>query len=213
MEKFSGLINRLKKELEKGLPGKEYQNRMTSMHRNKFMGTTDRPPKKCGVLLLLYPFENQIFIPFIKRTLSDYPHSGQISFPGGKYENSDESVIYTAIRETHEEIGVVPQDILLAGSLTSIFIPVSNFIVFPSVGYVLSRPVFDANAAEVQEIIEVSLNIFIDPKYLSTFKLRMSNKEIAVPCYRVGNNTIWGATAMIMSEFVESVNRTGMFSD
>ena len=211
MKNFSDFISCLRKELVKGLPGKEYQKRMMSALRNEFGSLTDRHHKKAGVLLLLYPFENQIFISFIKRTLSKYPHSGQISFPGGKHENRDESLIHTAIRETYEEIGVVSEDIHILGSLTSLFIPVSNFIVFPSVGYVLSRPVFDANPDEVQEIIEVSLKKFIDPKYISAFNIQVGNREFAVPCYSVNNNKIWGATAMIMSEFTEIVNRTGLF--
>ena len=210
MKYFFEFIRCLKEELVKGLPGEEYQKRMMSTLRNEFGSMTDRHPKKAGVLLLLYPFESQIFISFIKRTLSGYPHSGQISFPGGKHENSDESLIGTAVRETYEEIGVEPEDIHILGPLTSLFIPVSNFNVFPSVGYVLSRPAFDPNPAEVQEIIEVSINKFIDPKYISAFNLQIGKRVFAVPCYSVENNKIWGATAMIMSEFAEIVNRTGL---
>jgi 8-oxo-dGTP pyrophosphatase MutT (NUDIX family) len=201
MKNFSDFLGCLKKELVKGLPGEEFQKRMMSALRNELGSITYRHPKKAGVLLLLYPFEDQIFTSFIKRTQSDYPHSGQISFPGGKCENSDESVIHTAIRETHEELGVVSEDIRILGSLTSLFIPVSNFNVFPSVGYVLSRPVFNPNPAEVQEIIEVSIDKFFNPNYISGFNLHVGNRVFAVPCYRVNNNKIWGATAMIMSEF------------
>lgn len=210
MKDFHIFCNLVEKELAKELPGKKYQNLMASPNRLQSKEKSIRP-KKGSVLILTYPFEDKISLVLIKRALSNYVHSGQISFPGGKYEKSDKSLVDTAIRETNEEIGVVPEDIKILGSLTSLYIPVSNFMVYPAVGYLNSKPIFIPNPSEVQEVIEISLEKFVGLKYVSTLKMKIKNREINAPCYDINDFKIWGATAMIISEFAEILRRINMF--
>lgn len=204
-------INKLKEELAKDLPGEEFQNRMTSPYRfddNAGYGSH----KKGSVLLLLYPSENEIKIVFIRKPFHNGVHGGQISLPGGRIEESDNSSFHAALRETEEEIGVGPDDITILGSLSSLYVPASKFLVFPVVGYIDFKPEFQPSPDEVQQIIEVPLQKLLDPDNIGTKVLIRDCKPFKAPAFNVDDHLIWGATAMILGEFVEVVNRTGFFS-
>jgi hypothetical protein len=133
-----------------------------------------------------------------------YPgvHSGQISLPGGKVEPTDQDLAETALRESKEEIGVNPENIRLLGNLTNLYIPPSNFMVTPFVGYQSVRPVFKPDPSEVAEIIEVSLDSFLDNSIIRQKRMKLAlGLTMKVPAYCIGSHVIWGATAMILSEF------------
>lgn len=207
---IDSFINKLKQELTEDLPGEEFQNRMASPYR--YDNTDFDNHQKGSVLLLLYPSDNQIKIVFIRKPFSNGVHGGQISLPGGKIESSDTSSFHAALRETKEEIGVKSDDIQILGSLSSLYVPASNFVVFPVVGFVDFKPDFQPNANEVQQIIEVSLQKFLYPENISAKILIKDNKPFKAPSFNVDDHQIWGATAMILSEFVEVINRTSYFS-
>lgn len=208
---IDSFINKLKEELTKDLPGEEFQNRMASPYRYDNNPDFDNH-QKGSVLLLLYPSDNQIKIVFIRKPFSNGIHGGQISLPGGRIESSDTSSFHAALRETKEEIGVKPDDIQILGSLSSVYVSASNFVVFPVVGFIDFKPEFQPSANEVQQIIEVSLQKFLYPENMGTKFLIKDNKPFKAPSFNVDDHQIWGATAMILGEFIEVVRRTDFYN-
>jgi len=200
-------IEKIKIELQKPLPGEAAQIKMAPMvHLNRFSMDASNA-RKGGVLLLLSKQKEQLHITLIKRVEDGGAHSGQISFPGGKNEDFDADIVATAKRETHEEVGIAPDKIEILGSLSSLYIPVSNYLVFPAVGCIKEQPHFKADPKEVHEILNIPLEYFLSEKYKKTEKISARNYIIDAPCYQINGHTIWGATAMILSEFMEIVKR------
>ena len=157
--------------------------------------------KIAAVLILFFPSQNgQLNLVLIER--SKYPgiHSGQISFPGGKYEDQDNELWETALREANEEIGIQKSDIKYVMSLSNIFIPPSNFLVTPFLSYTISNPAFIPYKSEVSKIIELPVNDLLKMK-VSQKKIKTVFKEsVEVPCFNYNQNIIWGATSMVLSE-------------
>jgi len=197
------IIKELKEALQNPLPGVVAQMKMAPKFRGENFLYTDENPISCSVLILLYSTPNGISIPFIQRPEYEGFHSGQISFPGGKLEKNDTTLWDTALRETHEELGIDTNKIELMGTLTPIFIPVSNYIVTPHVGFLDKEPLFNPNPTEVSEMIVVPMNHFFSTSNIKHFKKIENNKKYDYPYYYVEGKSIWGATAMILSEFVE----------
>lgn len=201
--KFSEL---LKKRLEVGLPGMDRQLLMAPMHRENDIRLGLHNPKaiKSSVLILVFPHNGIIKTVVMLRPSYNGVHSGQISLPGGKWEITDIDMAATALRETQEEIGVVPSKIRLIGALSPLYIPPSNYIVFPFVGLADSKPEFLADPVEVKELIEINLEDLLDKNTATLRKVSLSDgSSFEVPCYVIGETIIWGATAMILSEFTE----------
>lgn len=205
------LISSLKERLQQPLPGKTAQYKMATSTRIPYQNKSiPQNAKLASVLCLLYPKQNQWYLPLIQRvtTVSD-THSGQISFPGGKLEPSDPTKQAAAIREAEEEIGIQAKDVTVLGKLTSLYIPASNFKVFPYVGFMNYKPEFYPQETEVDEVVEVPLNQLIAPstlKYKSmSFRNQFTVKD--VPYFDVESKVVWGATSMILSEFIEIVNQ------
>ncbi len=165
-------------------------------------GGIEDDAKKSAVLILFYPKNNQAHIALIKRSIDKSVHSAQISFPGGKSEISDKSLIHTALREAEEEVGIITDSVKVIGSLTKLYIPPSNFDVYPFVGVTYITPDFKPNY-EVQKIIEVDLETLMNPETCTYKKIQhcMGN-DFVVPCYYFQGEVIWGATAMIISELL-----------
>ena len=138
-------------------------------------------------------------------------HSGQISLPGGKYELTDSDLSVTALREAQEEIGVDSKKVRLIGRLSELYIPPSNYIVQPFVGVLETEPAFTPDPKEVERIIEIRLEDLLDEKNKRKKRILLrTGTSILAPCYIIDGNTIWGATAMILSEFREIARRTGL---
>ncbi len=193
-------IQNLKYKLSLPLPGREAQFLMAPSFRKSMTKYT--VAAKAAVLLLLYPKNDEWSIVFIKR--SDYLgiHSGQISFPGGKFDIPDTNMEDTALRETEEEIGVTATELTIIGKLTKLYIPVSEFEVYPVVGFTNTRPVFKIDPYEVQYLIEAKV------KNLLNLSIRMersySDNYVTgiIPYFNIDSHEIWGATAMILNEFL-----------
>lgn len=196
----SAIINSLKKEFKKELPGKDIQYKMAPEGRINVQ--TPGKPKKSGVLILLYAKHADLYTVFIKRSFYQGVHSGQVSLPGGKQEESDYSLSDTAIREAREEIGIDPHKVQLLGELTKLHIPVSQFEVYPYVGYYEGVPNFLPDFMEVAYIIEVNLMTLLSKDICKTSKQLHNGQNIIVPYYFIAGEQIWGATAMIVSEFL-----------
>jgi len=182
------------------LPGEGAQQMMAPDYRGSFSHLTE--PLKAGVMILLYPYLDEVNLVLIKRNEYDGHHSGQVSFPGGAFEPADHTLIQTALRETREELGI-DEEIEILGSLTRLHIPVSNFLVHPIVGWVDSRPRFQPDPSEVRYLIEATVGALLDPANTDKETIFRHGKEIVTPFYKIGKEKVWGATAMILCEFLQ----------
>lgn len=201
---FSTLCNKLSKIDSNNLPGEESQFKMIpSIRPNLNWDKIHKSnPTKASVLLLVYPFNNDDckFV-LIQRNEYNGAHSAQISLPGGKHEGN-ESREQTALRETYEEIGVDANQIELISPLSKVWVSPSKFLVTPFVGIATEKPQFEKDNFEVAEIIEVKLSEFLKDECISTSTVNSSYvKNLIVPSFNLNNKIVWGATAMILSEF------------
>jgi len=172
--------------------------RPRAVHRPEIPGTA----KLAGVLVLLFPAEDDEALHFALMKRTEYPgvHSGQISLPGGRREG-DETFIATALRETEEELGANADSVEIVGSLTPLYVPPSDFEIHPAVGYTPTRPVWIPDPNEVAEILEVSAALLLDDSYKGFEFLERGDVKIEIGYYRVGEHKVWGATAAMLSEF------------
>jgi 8-oxo-dGTP pyrophosphatase MutT (NUDIX family) len=166
-------------------------------------------PRVGGVLLLLYCHELTMHLVLTRRRDDLNSHAGQISFPGGRQE-ANETAVQAALRETEEEIGVPAAKINVLGELTSIYIPPSDFEVHSFVGWVKGgeRPSFVPEIREVAEIIEVPLQQLLDPQTREVGPIPVRGEIYTVPFYNVNGHKVWGATAILLSEFLERLRQT-----
>ncbi len=196
-------IFEIENKLKKSLPGLHSHKKMAPTGRNIIFPDDIKEYKKSAVLLALIPSKGNLYIPFIKRPQYNGKHSGQISLPGGKFEEQDVDFETTAIREANEEIGLEISKIQILGKLSSIFIPISKFIVYPYVCLYPDIENFRINEKEVEKIILVNLADLQQEKNIKTQSVELFGENHQVPFYEVENEKIWGATAMIISEFVD----------
>jgi 8-oxo-dGTP pyrophosphatase MutT (NUDIX family) len=204
-------ISTLNNELNIGLPGFDAQKIMSPSSREHRLKKSDPSfARDSSVLLLFYPKEGQLHLPFIKRTTGNTNHSGQISFPGGKYEESDANRTITAIRETNEELGVDCEIINILGFLTELYIPVSNFMVLPVLAYSKVRPSFTLSKFEVAELIEMPVSELLHKDNMSEFTMNEKGLKIEAPFFHAKGHKIWGATAMILAELREILLRAAL---
>lgn len=203
---FEKFIRKVSHQLTLPLPGAKAQYYMAHSKRlsDKTYLDENINPKKGSVLILLFPCEEDIKIVLTLRNVYVGVHSGQVSFPGGRYEMADENLINTATRETEEEIGVDRKNIHIAGALTPLYIPASNFLVSPFVGYTLVKPEFIIDTKQVAEVIEVSLNELLNGLIVKSKEVNIAGAApIKTPFYDIQGHHVWGATGMILSEFIE----------
>ena len=190
------------------LPGQESHYKMAPLARLKQLreeAIRTKNPREAAVLMLYYP-DNEGQTRFVLIHRKTYPgvHSNQVGFPGGKIEEEDRNMEHTALRETCEEIGIRPQQIDILCPLTEIYIPPSNFLVYPFMGIMNDTPEFTPQEDEVENIIEVLLSDFLNDEILFSEKLTTSYaKEISVPAFKLNGYTVWGATAMMLNEVKE----------
>jgi len=201
-------IQELRIRLTHRLPGKICQDSMAPL-RVPGSGPTGRH-NRAGVLILLYPVSGNLNTVFIRRTEYPGPHSGQVSFPGGKSEKKDRSQVETALREACEETGISPPGIDILGTLTPLYIPVSNTEVLPVVAYSRSMPVFRLSRKEVRYLIEVPIRELTSENIVTEKDLQVNGISLRAPGYLVKKEFIWGATAMIIAEFREVLKNTGL---
>lgn len=210
---MNNFAHKLREEILKGLPGTEVQWALASSDRmiKGFPRFPKEDSKTAAVMILLYPKGDRIHTVFIQRPEYDGVHGGQISFPGGKKETSDPDLLYTAIRETSEEIGINSSEIKIISMLTPLYIPVSNIVVTPVIGWMEDQPVFTMQEDEVVFIIEADIRTLIDPSAIKTKSFEIRGDMVDIKYFDYMGNVIWGATAMILHELL-TILRRGNFS-
>ena len=200
---FDKFIRKISEQLGKLLPGEDAQFLMAPLLRKKGVSSVEKEnAKTASVLVLFYPHLQSVYVPFILRASYEGTHSSQISFPGGKFDAEDVDLRNTAIREAKEEIGVHPEKIKILGKLTPLYIPPSNFLVHPFVGYTNERPDFSIDKNEVESLIEVDIVDFLDESKIKMKPIihRSTGALMDTPYFDIHNQVIWGATAMMISE-------------
>ncbi|SFD19940.1 NUDIX hydrolase [Algibacter pectinivorans] len=168
----------------------------------KEQGKAIKKAKQAGVLALFYPdkFENTKFVLILRNTYKGV-HSAQIAFPGGKLEKEDATLQDTALREALEEVGVPTETVKIVKKISQVYIPPSNFYVHPFIGITTNTPQFVKQDDEVEAVIEVDLEHFLDERALVLKKVKTSySVEVEVPAFKLNDYIVWGATAMMLSE-------------
>lgn len=211
---FTEFINKLTHELTLPLPGTQVQLRMTSNRRLREMMElrTSEQAIRSSVLILLYPGRENIQPTFVVTLRPTYEgiHSGQISLPGGRFELIDENLMQTALREANEEIGINQAEVTIIGKLTELYIPPSNYLVQPFVGFTGKPPVFHPQPEEVAQIIEIPVKTLLNENNLVRKEITAGGFQFSAPSFVIDGTTIWGATAMILNEFKEILLRSGL---
>lgn len=199
---FNELRIDLQQAYQNDLPGMHAQFQVVPPGRAKpdLSVIESQNPKKAGVLALFYPIKETPYLVLMKRNTYPGVHSGQISLPGGRVEEEDENWIATALRETEEEVGVPRNMVEVLGEITRVYIPPSNFLVQPVIGFTSVRPDFVPHEQEVDELLEIPVSAFCDPQNLRTTQVEARGFTMQVPAYHIDKNIVWGATAMMISE-------------
>ncbi len=205
---FRTCIERLTKELQKELPGSRAHQIMMPLGRQIPNPETfdSRNVKNSSVVILLYEIQNQIYSVLIQRHIYNGVHSGQIGLPGGKTEASDTCYTDTALRECQEEVGIAPHQVTVIGQLSPIYIPPSHFMVYPVLGFLKSPPTFMKNNYEVKKLITYKINL-LEKRNIKTKVFHGHNYSIQAPYFDINGQAVWGATAMILSEFMEVLKK------
>ena len=201
---FSDTIHKIFEAFNNPLPGYEAHIEMAPYRKKVELNFKNNKPKIASTLLLLYPKENDIYFCLIERTEYEGTHSKQISFPGGRNENG-ETIKETALRECNEEIGVPREEINIIGELTQVYVPPSNYLIHPFVGYCDTKPTFIADPREVKTIIEIKMNELSKPDLIKNQKMNFGSKDqrfqADVPYLDLNDKIVWGATSVVLNEF------------
>ncbi len=201
---YQNIIDRLRIELNNPLPGKSAYRKVLPPDRSLEPPSGTIKINQAGVLLLLFPDKKEeLNTVFIRRPSFMKNHAGQIAFPGGQSEPKDKNLMETALREAVEEIGINTDQIEIIGKLSPLYVKVSNFCIQPYIAWSSVVPDFQFNTGEVTGLHIIPVNDLLKPETLQNRKVETSHGLTEFPGFLVDDVFIWGATAMILSEFNE----------
>ena len=202
MASLSSIEAFLRRRLNGTLPGPEAQRRFAPRppHKGWAPELVPAEARKAAALILMYPGADGPALPLTVRRHDLPQHAGQVSLPGGAIDEG-EAAADAALRETYEEIGIAPESVRLVGALSSFFVIVSNFVIYPFVGIVDARPEFRPDAREVAELVETPVQRLFDPASRGWERRPRGPITVDLPFIRTGGHLVWGATAMILGEF------------
>jgi len=201
----------IKLRLADPLPGIDSHLKMAPKNRAEELLTKKdeiHDAKKSAVMILFFHDDNGLKMIVIRRSIYVGIHSGQIAFPGGRYEDEDGSVQITALREIEEEIGIVRDKIEVLGRLSDIYVPPSNFLISVFVGYLSEKPQYKIEEREVAEIIEIPFAEFLKQDVIKLKDFYVNSEKVVTnaPYFDITNAEIWGASAMVISELLSVLN-------
>jgi 8-oxo-dGTP pyrophosphatase MutT (NUDIX family) len=200
---FTNIKTLLREAVESKLPGQTAHRLMLPHSLELNLNPDQSTIIQSSVLILLFPDNGKINTCLIRRPSTMRHHGGQIAFPGGRHEYLDKDLIQTALRESYEEIGTESNLIEILGALTPLYVQVSNFMINPFLGWSEILPDFKIDKSEVDELFIIPVEKFL----LNTINQKREVNTILgtfnVPGYYINKLFIWGATAMIISEFKE----------
>ncbi len=196
-------LQQLIRQLKNRLPGKISHTKMLPPGRLPNLPSGQIHYHESSVLILLFPFQQEIGICLIRRPDTMKNHAGQIAFPGGRKEADDKDLIHTDLREAREEIGLNCDSVEVLGELSPVYVEVSSFLITPVLGWLNHEPEMVVDPSEVDEVIFVSLADVADPSNRCEREMDTRTGRIMVPGFEVNGNFIWGATAMMLAELVD----------
>lgn len=209
---FHDRLHELSDILSSALPGEDSHLEVSPMGRTKSSEAIKhaRDFKESAVSLVLFEEASMLKTVLIQRPVYEGAHSGQISLPGGKRDASDVDLRITALRECEEEVGISRHELLDVGKLTPIYIPVSNFSVFPYVFFHPSIPQLVKDPKEVVDIIVFPIQDICSETAVRRTTVTVSkNMQLKdVPCFVINEKVVWGATALVLNEFRRIIMNT-----
>jgi 8-oxo-dGTP pyrophosphatase MutT (NUDIX family) len=195
------LSQKLQNSLENNLPGKNEQYRMLVKAEQPYtFDNTEEDAIQSAVLLLIYEENGNICFMLTERTQTVEHHRGQISLPGGAQE-PDENLSDTALRETEEELGILVDNIKILGALTPLFVSITGFMIYPFVGVTTVPLNVISEPSEVAAVFSVNMNDLINDTNMKTESRILRGYDVDIPYFSLSGHKVWGATAMILSEF------------
>lgn len=200
---------KMRRRLQQPLPGEVSHLKMLPTlnggQRVKFRNET--PARRGAVLILLYEEKGEIKFPLIQRPVYDGVHSGQVALPGGKFESGDIDLFQTALRETEEEIGVSRNQIEIIGAMSEFMVSASNHLVLPVIGVTSILPQFVPDQKEVDEVFSAEISSLIKSENIKSKIIQTHHgHSLLAPYFDIQGRVVWGATAMMLSEFVTIIN-------
>jgi len=200
---YDETIAHLRTRLTGPLPGSEAQFTMAPAYRQDptLASVQNKRCREAGVLVPIFPHEGHPVVILTVRHSHLKQHAGQVSFPGGRRE-PDENLVATALREAHEEISIEPETVEVLGPLTPLYIPPSNFCVYPYVGTIPTLPDLRLQDDEVEAVLRVPLAHLLDPGTRTIEPWSLRGKVVDVPFFAIEGHKVWGATAMMLAELI-----------
>lgn len=197
---------KIRAKLMSSLPGHKAHSKIMA-HRKPLdqLGGIPKDAKQSAVLLLVYPRKRQDHIVFILRSTYEGVHSAQVGLPGGKVEEQDKDLLATALREANEELAIDEDKIEVLGQLSSLYVPPSNFVIHPFIAVQKTEPTFVPDEHEVAEIIEYPISELVKEEALIDTIVKVPGGKMKTKGFMLEDRILWGATAMIIQEFVDLI--------
>jgi 8-oxo-dGTP pyrophosphatase MutT (NUDIX family) len=199
----------LRQRLAEPLPGLAACSDFSpELNYGRHHGPPSHDARQAAVLLLIYRDDSSWHLPLTVRPTSMSSHAGQVSFPGGQIEPG-ETIEQAALRECCEELGETDCDVQLLGRLSPLYVYASNFMVTPCVAWSPERPRFVPNPAEVAQVLEPTIAELLNAEFYGSHIMQRRSVSFRVPHISYGKHKIWGATRVVLDEFLQIAKITG----